>query len=312
MGTVRIGISGWRYAPWRKVFYPDGLAQRRELEFASRMLPTIEINGSFYALQSPSNWTAWRDATPPGFVFSVKGPRYVTHILRLKDVDTAMANFFASGLLALNEKLGPILWQLPPSLPFDPERLEHFLSRLPQDTASALALAKQHEPRMEGKTCLTIDRKRRMRHAVEVRHASFVDPRFIAMLRRHRVAWVVADTGGRWPQCDDLTADFVYLRLHGPEELYASGYSPTALARWAQRIRAWARGDQVRGARLISERAAPRRSSRDVYCYFDNDVKVRAPFDAAHLMARLKLPSGLNAEGIFSLPPGSPPIERKR
>jgi len=303
-GRIRIGISGWRYTPWRKVFYPEGLAQRRELEFASRMLPTLEINGSFYALQSPASWTAWRDATPPGFVFSVKAPRYITHILRLRDTGEAVANFFASGLLALNEKLGPLLWQLPPSLRFDPETLDAFLAGLPRDTAGALAIAQGHGARMAGRTHLEIDRKRPLRHALEVRHDSFVDPAFVALLRRHRVALVVADTGGRWPQFEDLAADFLYLRLHGPEQLYASGYTDRALDGWAQRIRAWRDGGQPQDARLIdAERQARPRASRDVYVYFDNDVKVHAPFDAAHLLQRLDLPSGLSAEGHFDLPP---------
>jgi uncharacterized protein YecE (DUF72 family) len=287
MGEIRIGISGWRYAPWRGVFYPDGLAQHRELEYASRQLPTIEINGSFYSLQRPESYAAWYAATPPGFVFSVKGNRFLTHTLRLRGIEAPLANVLASGMFELREKLGPMLWQFPPNFQFDPERMEHFLSLLPHDTESALHIARHHEPRMAGRTALAIDKKRKMRHAVEIRHESFIDESFIAMLRKYHVALVVADTAGKWPYYEDVTADFMYLRLHGDKELYASGYSDEALARWAARIRAWTSGGQPPDARLISGKAAPKRASRDLFCYFDNDIKVHAPFDARRLSALL-------------------------
>jgi uncharacterized protein YecE (DUF72 family) len=303
-GDVRIGISGWRYAPWRGVFYPDGLPQRSELAFASRMLPTIEINGSFYSLQRPEFYAAWHAETPPGFVFAVKGSRYITHMLKLRDAGAALANFFASGVLRLADKLGPILWQFPPQLGFDSERFDAFFSALPRDTAAALALAERHDERLAGRAWLAIDRARRLRHAVEIRHPSFVDPAFVALLRRHRIALVVADTAGRWPLLEDLTADFVYVRLHGDEELYASGYSDAALDRWAARIAAWRCGGQVDDARLASSKPAPRRARRDVYVYFDNDVKVHAPYDAAHLAARLGVATGLVAGDRFVPPPG--------
>jgi uncharacterized protein YecE (DUF72 family) len=287
-GETRVGISGWRYAPWRGKFYPKGLPQRQELAFASRMLPTIELNGSFYSLQRPESYLAWYDETPEGFVFAVKGSRYITHMLRLKDVRTALANFLASGVLALRAKLGPMLWQLPPSMAYEPERLDDFFSLLPRDTSSALALARLHDDRLEGRTWLKRSAKRPLRHAVEVRHPSFVDAAFVAQLRRHEIALVVADTAGRWPLLEDLTADFVYLRLHGDKELYASGYDDAALDRWAARIDAWRQGRQVKDARRASGRAAPRRARRDVYCYFDNDIKVHAPFDAQRLMQAVK------------------------
>ncbi len=285
--TVRIGISGWRYAPWRGIFYPPDLAQQRELEFASRAFPSIEINGSFYSLQTPRSYAAWRDATPARFVFSVKGPRYITHILRLKDIEKPLANFFASGIFELRDKLGPILWQFPPSLRYDPGRFERFLASLPRDTDAALRLARRRDPRMHGRSRLAIDRPRPLRHAVEIRHAGFAAPPFIEQLRRHRVALVVADTAGKWPYLEDVTADFVYLRLHGDRELYASGYTEAALDRWAERIRAWSRGAEPRGAQRASTAPAKRAKSRDVYCYFDNDIKVRAPFDADRLMHKL-------------------------
>jgi len=306
-GRVRVGISGWRYTPWRGLFYPPGLRQRSELAFASRMLPSVEINGSFYSLQRPELYAEWHDETPDDFVFAIKGSRYITHMLKLKDVRTPLANFFASGVLRLGKKIGPFLWQFPPQMGFQPDRFEAFFSMLPRDTEAALALARQHDERLEGRAWLEIDRRRPLRHAIEIRHPRFVDPAFIALLRRHGVALVVADTAGRWPLLEDLTADFVYVRLHGDKELYASGYSDAALDRWAERIDVWRRGAQVADARLASAQPAPRRARRDVYCYFDNDVKVHAPYDAAHLAARLGVSTGLDTNERFVPPPGLEP-----
>lgn len=289
MGAIYIGISGWRYEPWRGVFYPEDLTQARELEFASRAVLSIEINGSFYALQRPESYAAWYAATPPGFVFSVKGNRFITHILRLREIDGPLANVMASGVFNLREKLGPFLWQFPPTFSYDAERIEHFLSLLPHDTEQAAELARRHEPRMAGRSVLDPGPKRKLRHALEVRHASFADESFIALLRKYKVAVVVADTSGKWPLLEDVTADFMYLRLHGEKELYASGYTDEALDRWAARIRAWTTGGQPKDAHLASSKAPPKRASRDLFCYFDNDVKVRAPFDAQSLIARLGL-----------------------
>ncbi|HVL57825.1 MAG TPA: DUF72 domain-containing protein [Burkholderiaceae bacterium] len=288
-GHIRIGISGWRYPPWRGVFYPAGLAQRRELEYASRCFASVEINGTFYSMQRPEYFHQWHAETPPGFVFALKGSRFITHMLKLRNHEAALANFFASGVLALNEKLGPILWQLPPQLSFDAERVDSFLNTLPRDTAQALAVARGHDARVAGRDWLEIDAVRPMRHALEVRHPSFGTPEFIALLRRHRVALVVADTAGTWPCIEDTTADFIYVRLHGDTELYASGYTDEALDRWARRLDAWARGGQPPDART-SGPAPPPGAPRDVYCYFDNDAKVRAPFDARALMQRLGVP----------------------
>jgi uncharacterized protein YecE (DUF72 family) len=284
--TIRIGISGWRYAPWRGVFYPSGLAQHRELEYAARAFPSIELNGSFYSLQAPQSWLDWYRETPANFIFAVKGNRYITHFMKLKNVEKPLANFFASGLFNLREKLGPILWQFPPQLGFDPTKFARFLDLLPRDTAAALALARGRESRMHGRSRLAIDRNRRLRHAVEIRHDSFLDPAFTTLLRRYNVALVVADTAGKWPYREDVTADFVYLRLHGDKKIYSSGYSPQALARWAQRIGAWHRGGEPRDAHRIGGRGRPARR-RDVYCYFDNDAKVHAPFNARSLEQRL-------------------------
>ncbi|WON73477.1 DUF72 domain-containing protein [Nitrosospira sp. Is2] len=289
MSSAFVGISGWRYPPWRGVFYPPGLPQHRELEHASREFPTIEINGTFYSLQTPESFQHWYEQTPTGFIFSVKGARYITHIRRLRDIDAPLANFFASGLFNLREKLGPILWQFPPSFRFDPERMKQFLELLPQDTEQALSLARHREPRMVGRVRLAIDAPRQLRHAVEIRHESFIDESFVQMLHEHNVALVVADTAGKWPYREDVTADFLYLRLHGDKELYASGYTDEALNRWAARIGAWRAGFQPDDAHLISTGFKPKQCLRDVYCYFDNDIKVKAPFDAKALIEKLDL-----------------------
>ena len=289
MARIRIGISGWRYAPWRGVFYPKGLLQRAELHYASRCFPSIELNGSFYSLQRPQNYARWREDTPGDFVFAVKAPRFITHVKRLREIDAPLANFFASGVFELRQKLGPILWQFPPSLRYDRDLFAHFFERLPRDTESAQKLARKREARMKGRTRLTIDRNRRLRHAVEIRHGSFIDGDFVALLRAHNIALVVADTAGRWPYVEDVTADFVYLRLHGDRQLYVSGYTDAALKRQAARVRAWSRGSQPRDAHLITNRKPTPRKSRDVYCYFDNDAKVRAPFDAMKLSEKLGL-----------------------
>lgn len=289
--AIRIGISGWRYARWRGTFYPAGLAQRRELEYAAGCFPSVEINGSFYSLQRPDSFQRWHDETPEDFVFSVKGPRFVTHMKRLRDCEQALANFFASGILRLGAKLGPVLWQLPPTLRFDAELLDAFLGSLPRDSEAALARARKRDTAlMQGRSALAIDRNRPIRHALEVRHDSFCDPACMRLLRRHNVAVVVADTAGKFPYLEDVSADFVYVRLHGDAQLYASGYSDTALDRWAARIAAWASGAEPDDAARVGARAR-KRAMRDVYCYFDNDMKVHAPFDARGLMQRLQLPT---------------------
>jgi uncharacterized protein YecE (DUF72 family) len=286
-GIVRIGISGWTYAPWRGNFYPSGLLQSDELSYASRQVETIEINGTFYGLQRPDAFARWYDETPEGFVFTVKGPRFITHIRRLREVETPLANFFASGLLRLEEKLGPLLWQFPASFRFSPERLDHFFALLPRDTEAAAALAEGRSDWLAERSWVKTGHRRALRHAIEIRHPSFLDPAFVALLRRHRVALVFADSVA-WPYAEDLTADFVYLRLHGSEELYASGYSDEALDHWAARIRLWAQGLEPNDARLIAAAAEPApHSPRDVFAYFDNDAKVRAPVDARSLRARL-------------------------
>jgi uncharacterized protein YecE (DUF72 family) len=288
MADLRVGISGWRYAGWRGVFYPEGLAHRRELEYASRQVDSLEINGSFYSLQRPEQYREWHRATPEGFVFAVKGGRFITHMKKLRDVETPLANFFASGVLCLNEKLGPFLWQLPPVFRFDEALLTGFFELLPRDTIEAAALARRHDHRLDGRSWVRAGRRRPIRHAIEIRHESFRSPRFIRLLRRHAVALVVADTAGRWPWLEDVTADFVYVRLHGARELYVSGYTPSALEHWARRIRAWLAGDEPEDAHRACDTPPRRRKGRDVYVYFDNDAKVHAPFDAMALYALLQ------------------------
>ncbi len=270
MARVRVGISGWRYPPWRGVFYPKGLAQRRELEYASQRMSSIEINGSFYALQRPSSYRTWAEQTPDDFVLAVKGGRFITHMKRLAGVETALANFFASGVLALGPTMGPVLWQLPPTSGFDAGRLAAFFELLPRTTAAAAELAEHHDDKLTDDRAWTrTDADRPIRHALEVRHDSFRAPEAASLLREHAVALVVADTAGKWPYLEEVTADFVYVRLHGAEELYASGYTDEALDQWAARIAAW------------------RDDGLDAYVYFDNDIKVHAPYDAMGLIERL-------------------------
>jgi uncharacterized protein YecE (DUF72 family) len=268
---IRIGISGWRYDPWRGVFYPEGMPHRRELEFCGRHFPTVEINGSFYSLQRPEYYEQWYRETPAGFVFALKGSRYITHMLRLTNIEKPLANFLASGILNLREKLGPFLWQFPPMFQFKPERLERFFAMLPRTTEAALSLARRRDQRMVGRSRLAIDANRNIRHAVEIRHPSFMTAEFVRLLRKHDIGLVVADTAGKWPKMFHVTSDFVYVRLHGDVKIYTSGYSDKALDSWARRIRNWDK------------------DGRDVYVYFDNDVKVKAPFDALNLMRKLRL-----------------------
>lgn len=283
-GDIRVGISGWRYAGWRNVFYPAGLPQRCELEFASRRFDSIELNGSFYSLKSAELYAKWRDETPPGFVFAVKGGRYITHMRRLRDVDRALANFFASGVLELRQKLGPFLWQFPASLPYD-ERFEHFLNLLPRTQNEAVRLGSLHDERI-ARFVPPSTGDHELRHVVEVRSPTFMTVAFVQLLRRYGVGLVVADTASRFPIFEDVTAPFVYVRLHGDVKLYESGYSAAALDRWAERIRIWSMGREPSDAQRIGVPAKGQRP-RDIYVYFDNDMKVKAPFDALALAARL-------------------------
>ena len=283
---TRIGISGWTYAPWRGVFYPKGLAQKRELEYASRQLNSIEINGTFYSMQRPDSFRNWHDATPPDFVFAVKGSRFITHMKKLKDVDHALANFFAQGLLRLAGKLGPILWQFPEQMRFDATKFARFMRMLPRDWTAAAKLARKHDQRLDDRAWTRATHRGPLRHAFEIRHESFLCPEFVTMLRDHGAALVFADSGTKWPYAEDVTADFIYLRLHGSTQLYTSGYSEAELERWARRVRSWQLGKEPRDAIRIAGRD-PDPKPRDAYIYFDNDAKVHAPFDAMKLRKRL-------------------------
>jgi uncharacterized protein YecE (DUF72 family) len=284
-GEIRIGISGWTYAPWRGVFYPMGLARTRELDYAAQQFRSIEINGTFYGMLRPDAFASWARQVPEDFVFALKGPRVITHLRRLRDVEAPLANFVASGLLRLGPKLGPILWQLPPNFRFDAERIDAFLKLLPHDTVAAARLGRKHDDRLKASAWLKADAERPMRHAFEIRHESFRNRAFIDLLRRHDVALVFADSV-EWPRLMDITSDFVYCRLHGSEQLYASGYDDAALDDWAQRVVAWARGGDPDHAGHVDGTA--RRRMRDVFVYFDNDAKVRAPVDAVGLVRRVE------------------------
>ena len=287
IGDIRIGISGWRYEPWRGVFYPEKLAQRLELQYASNKFNSIELNGSFYSLQKPKNFQQWYSETPENFLFSVKGPQFITHIRRLKDVEGPLANFLASGLLCLREKLGPILWQFPPNLKFDATLFEHFFSLLPHTTKEAGEIGKDHDKWLDGRSWLEIDKNRPLRHTVEIRNKSFANGEYIAMLRKYQIGSVVADTP-MWPRLMDITADFVYCRLHGSEKLYASGYTDEALDEWGQRIVRWAHGEESLDGDKASKENAPKMKTRDVLVYFDNDLKVKSPADAMTLRKRVE------------------------
>ncbi len=262
---IRIGTSGWSYPEWRGSFYPPGLPARKHLAYLAERLPTVELNGSFYSLQRPTSYQSWYDQTPDDFCFAVKGGRYITHLKRLRNIDTAVANFFASGVLALGDKLGPLLWQLPADVRFDAALVRDFLDLLPRDPRSAADLGRQ-ATLAEDRTFLTAMDDRPLRHAIEVRHESFRTDTFFDLLRERDIALVASDSAGDWPFFDYLTADFRYFRLHGHSILYVSKYSARSLAAWAEKILD--------------------RPAQDTYVYFDNTAKVAAPADACRL-ARL-------------------------
>lgn len=288
MKELRIGVSGWSYGEWRGRFYPNGLPRRRELEYLSRQLNSIEINGSFYSLQRPSSYARWYDETPPDFRFAIKGSRFITHMKKLNDPEVPLANFFASGVLRLGEKLGPILWQLPPNLGYREDRLAHFLELLPRDTHAAAQLARRHDRRLEGRSWTRAQTDQRIRHAFEIRHPSFLDPGFMTLLRQHQAALVFADTAGIFPYAEEVTADFVYIRLHGANAIYASSYTDAELQWWGVRIDTWRIGGEPEGARRITDLQPPGREGRDIYVYFDNDIAAHAPHDALRLTRLLQ------------------------
>ena len=244
------------------------------LRFASRQFNSIELNGTFYSLKTPDVFERWVDETPEeGFLFAIKGSRFITHNLKLARAEGALANFFASGILALGRKTGPFLWQLPATYRFDRARFEGFLALLPRDTDDAKRLARKHDHRLKKGPLLTPAAHVAYRHAFEVRHPSYFTEEFYDLLREHDCAFVAADTADKFPYADEITSDFIYVRLHGSRVLYTSGYTDEELDVWAKRLRTWSR---------------PKRTvRRDVFVYFDNDAEVHAPFDALRLAQRL-------------------------
>lgn len=288
MTRIRIGTSGWSYPGWNDRFYPKGLPRRLVLAHLASRLDSVEINGSFYSLQTPASYRKWYAETPRDFLFALKGSRFITHNKKLSDVVVPLANFFASGVLLLKEKLGPIVWQLPANARFDAERLATFFAQLPSDLGSAARLARGHDARVTDRCHTHTTRpERRIRHALEVRGPSFFVPELVRLARQHRIALVVSDAAS-WPRIEEVTADFVYIRLHGRLRTYASAYSSRELSRWATRVQAWAAGGEPTDARRITSMTPPHKRRRDVYIYFDNDYEANAPNDALRLAALLR------------------------
>ncbi|MBQ4853348.1 DUF72 domain-containing protein [Rhodanobacter sp. B2A1Ga4] len=259
---IRVGIGGWNYAPWRDNFYPAKLVQRRELEYASRQLRTIEINGTFYGAQKPATYAKWAAETPAGFVFSLKAPRYVTEGKRLADTSKGVSGFVHGGLAEMGDRLGPILWQLPPSRPFDADDLAAFLDALPRE--------------LDG---------RPLRHVLEVRHPSFLDPRYVALARTHRAPTVFTDSPD-YPSLADLTGDFSYARLMRSEDGNPAGYAPAELDRWAGHARAWAAGNDIAELPHVAA-SQPLGPPRDVFVFFISAAKHRNPAAAMALQSRV-------------------------
>lgn len=281
MGEIRIGLSGWSYDDWDGEFYPLDLPERDRLRYVAERFDTVEVNGTFYSLTSPTVVRKWREQTPARFIFAVKGSRYITHTKRLHDAARAVANFMASGLLDLGAKLGPILWQLPPNLAFDHQTLDRFLGLLPHDTTGAVALAHEHDERVE-EVSYGDGKNHRMRHVIEFRHPSFFQDDAVGLVKKHGLAMACSHSK-EWQVAADVTAGFVYVRLHGPGEAYASGYDDAALRRWADRANTWREGGDVEDLPTVSRLVPPRRDQRDVYFYFDNTAGGHAPYDALRL-----------------------------
>lgn len=261
-GTIRVGIGGWVFEPWRGAFYPDKWPQKRELEYAAQRLGSIEINGTYYGSQKPESFARWHAETPDDFVFAVKGSRYITNRRVLAEAGASIERFFAGGVMELKEKLGPINWQFMPTKQFDPDDFEAFLKLLPNT--------------VDGVT---------IRHAVEVRHDSFRTPDFIALLRHHGVA-AIAAADSDYTQIADLTAHFVYARIMGTTEAQPEGYTPAELDHWAQRARTWAEGAMPDDLEPVAP-DPPKRQPRDVFLYVISGDKVRNPAAAMALTQRL-------------------------
>ena len=271
-GKAFIGTSGWIYEHWNGRFYPPALPAKRQLSYLASKFSTVEVNGTFYSLNRPTAFQRWRESVPSDFIFAIKASRYITHMLKLRNVDAALGNFFAQGLLMLGAQLGPILWQLPPSLSFDPQKARNFFRALPMTVRDAEKIARQHDHRLHAPPVLRAPdgREAPLRHALEIRHASWLSEDALLMMAEHDVALVTADSADHHPLSIERTSDsFAYVRLHGARKLYASRYTDGELDEWAALVERW------------------RSSGCDVYVYFDNDNKAYAPGDAARLAQRL-------------------------
>jgi uncharacterized protein YecE (DUF72 family) len=272
---IRVGIGGWNYTPWRQTFYPNGTPQNRELEYASRHVTSIEINSTFYRLQKPAVFAKWHDSTPDEFIFSIKAPRFIVQRTDLAGAGAAVDRFISSGITRLQSKLGPILWQLPPTKQFDPSDLNQFLTFLPR-SAGRLAL----------------------RHALEIRHPSFMKQEFLRIAREHKVA-VVFDDDDTYPGCADVTSNFVYARLRRSAASIKTGYTLRALNQWVHRAETWAKGGEPADLPRIAPKARTAAAPRDVFIYFINGAKERAPAAAQQLLL------ALNRKNVTSGPQSS-------
>lgn len=266
-GTIRCGIGGWTYEPWEGTFYPEKLAKAKHLEFASRQLKTIEINGTYYRGQTPATFAKWAREVPDGFVFSVKGNRYVTNKKVLSEAGESMGKFWATGLHELGDRLGPVIWQFAPTKKFEAEDFEGFLQLLPNS--------------LEGL---------RLRHVLEVRHASFAVPEFVALARKYQATICYAHHL-TYPEIADVTSDLVYARLQRGTDSIATAYGSDELALWAARCRTWAQGGQPADLPLAEPTSRPDEKVRDVFVYFIHEGKIRAPQGAIALQERLQPPS---------------------
>ena len=281
MSNIFIGMSGWTHDCWRESFYPKDLSRAKQLAYASRKVSSIEINGTFYALQKPATFQKWYSETPDDFIFSIKAPKFITHVLRARECEEPLNTFLASGVLCLKEKLGPILWQFPPYMTLKDNRFEEFAKILPHTSIKAAELAKEHGAILNGRAWTEAGGMFKMRHAFEFRHPSFMKPEFIEMLKSYGIAVVFADSGKTSPYCEDLTSDFVYLRMHGFD--HKKGYSLSELKQLMKKIEIWSAGKQVKNAQTVSS-GKPISGKKDVFVYFDNDITETAPTDALKLL----------------------------
>lgn len=279
---AHIGTSGWAYSSWRNKFFPAKLTAREYLSFTSRAFNSIEIDSTFYRMQTPERYQSWYDATPEGFLFAIKGSRYITHMLRLKDCETALGNFYASGILALQEKTGPFLWQFPAHVKLDMERFETFAKLLPRDFNEAVELARKHDSKLQ-KPYLKVEENYPLVHAFELRSDSFFNRDFLAMLRSYNIATVMVSSPKDWPLFTDVTANFLYIRMHGEKRLYSGSYGEAELKEWKRRISFWQKGRTPPDMEHYLP-ADPHKNMRPYFMYFDNTAKSEAPFDALKFM----------------------------